>query len=81
MRIVLGDLGGELVCSCLVMAVDADGSEVRTVEGIGDDNSLSASAAGDPRSGRVQCGFCTPGIVVAATISSPTPAPWRSRHP
>jgi carbon-monoxide dehydrogenase small subunit len=60
-------LDGELVCSCLVMAADADGSEVRTIEGIGDHGTLNAIQEAIVAAGGVQCGFCTPGIVVAAT--------------
>jgi carbon-monoxide dehydrogenase small subunit len=59
-------LDGELVCSCLVMAADAEGSEVTTIEGIGG-GALNAVQAAILESGGVQCGFCTPGIVVAAT--------------
>jgi carbon-monoxide dehydrogenase small subunit len=60
-------LDGELVCSCLVMAADADGSEVRTIEGIHGDGTLNAIQEAMLDAGGVQCGFCTPGIVVAAT--------------
>jgi aerobic carbon-monoxide dehydrogenase small subunit len=60
-------LDGVLVCSCLVMAADAAGSDVVTVEGIGDDGALNAVQQAMWQAGAVQCGFCTPGIVVAAT--------------
>lgn len=60
-------LDGQLVCSCLVMAVDAEGSEVVTVEGMSPDAGLTAVQEALHRAGAVQCGFCTPGIVVAAT--------------
>ncbi|MGA7227389.1 MAG: (2Fe-2S)-binding protein [Acidimicrobiia bacterium] len=60
-------LDGELVCSCLVMAADAAGSDVVTVEGIGDAGALTAVQEAMQQAGAVQCGFCTPGIVVAAT--------------
>ena len=69
-------LDGELVCSCLVMAADAEGSEVVTVEGVSPSAGLSAVQAALHRAGAVQCGFCTPGIVVAATglfAGNPTP--------
>ena len=59
-------LDGDLVCSCLVMAADADGSRVVTVEGIADDESLHRVQQAMAEGGAVQCGFCTPGIVVAA---------------
>ena len=59
-------LDGELVCSCLVMAADADGSDVVTVEGIAPAGTLHPVQEAMHRAGAVQCGFCTPGIVVAA---------------
>jgi carbon-monoxide dehydrogenase small subunit len=60
-------LDGELVCSCLVMTVDTDGSEVTTVEGIADADALNRVQQTMVDAGGVQCGFCTPGIIVAAT--------------
>ncbi|MGB7859066.1 MAG: (2Fe-2S)-binding protein [Acidimicrobiia bacterium] len=60
-------IDGELVCSCLVMAADIQGSEVTTVEGLSPDAGLSPIQAAMHDAGAVQCGFCTPGIVVAAT--------------
>jgi carbon-monoxide dehydrogenase small subunit len=65
-----------LVCSCLVMAADAEGSEVVTVEGLSSDGGLTPVQEAMYRAGAVQCGFCTPGIVVAATelfAENPTP--------
>lgn len=59
-------LDGRLVCSCLVMAADADGSNVVTVEGIVDGEIPHRIQEALVESGGVQCGFCTPGIVVAA---------------
>ena len=59
-------LDGELVCSCLVMAADAHGSTVVTVEGIGAAGELHPVQVAMHQAGAVQCGFCTPGIVVAA---------------
>lgn len=59
-------LDGELVCSCLVMAADVDGSSVTTVEGVAPDGGLHPVQEAMHRAGAVQCGFCTPGIVVAA---------------
>jgi carbon-monoxide dehydrogenase small subunit len=59
-------MDGELVCSCLVMAADADGAEVVTVEGVGGEETLHAVQRAMLDAGGVQCGFCTPGIVVAA---------------
>ena len=60
-------LDGEVVCSCLVMAADVEGSEVTTVEGLSPDGVLSDVQEALHQSGAVQCGFCTPGIVVAAS--------------
>lgn len=60
-------LDGEVVCSCLVMAVDAHGSEITTVEGIGQGDALTPVQQAMHDAGAVQCGFCTPGIVVAAS--------------
>ena len=54
-------LDGRIVDACLVLAVEADGAEITTIEGIASDGHLSAAAAGIPRqAGAVQCGFCTP---------------------
>ena len=59
-------LDGTLVCSCLVLAVQADGHELVTVEGLGRDGELHAVQEAFAETGAVQCGFCTPGFVVAA---------------
>ena len=58
-------LDGTLVCSCLVLAAQADGHEVTTVEGLADGESLHAVQQAFVDAGAVQCGFCTPGLVVA----------------
>ena len=70
-------LDGELVCSCLVLAADVAGSEVGTVEGVSEPYALNAVQRAMQEAGAVQCGFCTPGIVVAATElfgRDPTPS-------
>ena len=59
-------MDGELVCSCLVLAADADGTEIRTVEGVATADTIDAVQEALLAAGGVQCGFCTPGIVVAA---------------
>ena len=59
-------LDGELVCSCLVLAADCEGSEVTTVEGMTDGDVLHPVQEAMLDHGAVQCGFCTPGFVVAA---------------
>ena len=58
-------LDGELVCSCLVLAAQADGHEVVTVEGLGAAGGLHPVQSAFAETGAVQCGFCTPGFVVA----------------
>jgi carbon-monoxide dehydrogenase small subunit len=60
-------LDGELVCSCLVHGAQADGREVMTVEGLASDGRLNAVQRAFVAAGAVQCGFCTPGLVVATT--------------
>jgi aerobic carbon-monoxide dehydrogenase small subunit len=59
-------LDGSLVCSCLVLAAQADGHEVVTVEGLAEDGRLHRVQEAFVAAGAVQCGFCTPGLVVAA---------------
>ena len=59
-------LDGVLACSCLVLAAQADGHDVVTVEGLGGDGELHPVQRAFVDAGAVQCGFCTPGLVVAA---------------
>ena len=56
---------GRLVCSCLELAAAAEGTEIVTVEGLSPDGSLSDVQEALLAEGGVQCGFCTPGFVVA----------------
>jgi aerobic carbon-monoxide dehydrogenase small subunit len=58
-------LDGTLVCACLVLAAQADGHEVVTVEGLVDEGRLHRVQEAFVEAGAVQCGFCTPGLVVA----------------
>ena len=58
-------LDGVLVCGCLVLAAQADGHEVVTVEGLSPDDELHPVQEAYAATGAVQCGFCTPGLVVA----------------
>jgi carbon-monoxide dehydrogenase small subunit len=59
-------LEGALVCACLVLAAQADGHEVVTVEGLGTEGELHPVQEAFAATGAVQCGFCTPGLVMAA---------------
>jgi carbon-monoxide dehydrogenase small subunit len=59
-------LDGKLVCACLVLAAQADGHEVVTVEGLARDGELHPVQEAFTETGAVQCGFCTPGLIVAA---------------
>jgi carbon-monoxide dehydrogenase small subunit len=59
-------LDGEVVCACLVLAAQADGREVVTVEGIANANGLHEVQRAFVEAGAVQCGFCTPGLIVAS---------------
>ena len=69
-------LDGDQVCSCMVLAVDADGSEVETIEGYADSFSLTDVQEAFVRNDAQQCGMCTPGMVQNATAllnSNPKP--------
>jgi carbon-monoxide dehydrogenase small subunit len=69
-------LDAKLVCACLVLAAQADGHEVVTVEGLADDDRLHRVQDAFVAAGAVQCGFCTPGLVVAAAdLLEQTPDP------
>jgi aerobic carbon-monoxide dehydrogenase small subunit len=69
-------LDGTLVCSCLVLAAQADGHDVTTVEGLADGDRLHPVQQAFVDAGAVQCGFCTPGLVVAtADLLAHTPDP------
>ncbi|MDJ0924198.1 MAG: (2Fe-2S)-binding protein [Acidimicrobiia bacterium] len=59
-------LDGSLVCSCLVAAAQVEGRSVVTVEGLGSGDELHPVQRAFLETGSVQCGFCTPGMVVAA---------------
>ena len=58
-------LDGDVVCACLVAAGQAQGREVVTVEGLAGGGELSAIQQAFLDAGAVQCGFCTPGLIVA----------------
>ena len=58
-------MDGVLVCACLVLAAQAHGRSVTTVEGLAQDGGLHAVQDAYVAAGAVQCGFCTPGLIVA----------------
>lgn len=59
-------LDGKAVKSCTVLAVQADGSEITTIEGIGQHDHLHPIQEGFKEEHGLQCGFCTPGMIMAA---------------
>ena len=60
-------LDGEPVNSCLILAADAEGHEITTIEGLGTPEKMSPLQAAFVEKDALQCGFCTPGFVVAGT--------------
>jgi aerobic carbon-monoxide dehydrogenase small subunit len=76
-------LDGSLVCACLVLAAQADGHEVVTVEGLAEDGRLHRVQEAFVEAGAVQCGFCTPGLVVATAdllAHNPDPGDYEIRE-
>ena len=70
-------LDGQPVNSCSYLALQAEGSEITTVEGLADGDTLAPLQAAFLELGGVQCGFCTPGMLVSATAllaSNPSPS-------
>ncbi len=59
-------LNGKAVNACLILAVEADGKEIVTIEGLGGPDNLSPMQQAFVDAGAVQCGFCTPGMIMAA---------------
>jgi aerobic carbon-monoxide dehydrogenase small subunit len=59
-------MDGEPVNSCMVLAVECEGSSILTVEGLADDKQLNPIQEAIISEGGVQCGFCTPGILISA---------------
>jgi len=59
-------MNGELAASCLILAPQADGADITTIEGVGNDKCLDPIQEAFIETGAVQCGFCTPGMILAA---------------
>ena len=59
-------VSGKLVCACLVMAASAIGQPIVTVEGLGEQGRPTDVQRAFVEAGAVQCGFCTPGLIIAA---------------
>ena len=69
-------LNGEPVNSCMVLAVECDGAEILTVEGLAKDKVLDPVQQAIIKHGGVQCGYCTPGILISArALLERNPAP------
>ena len=70
-------LDGDVVCACLVAAGQAEGRDVVTVEGLASEDELHPVQSAFQEAGAVQCGFCTPGLLVAThdlLARNPTPS-------
>ncbi len=76
-------MAGEPVCACLVLAAEAEGERITTIEGLADGNALHPVQAALIAHGGTQCGFCTPGIVLSAVAllgRNPSPDEAEIRH-
>jgi carbon-monoxide dehydrogenase small subunit len=76
-------LDGQAVKSCTVLAVQADGAEVTTIEGMGSEGELHPLQEAFREHHGLQCGFCTPGMIIAAAdllARNPRPTEEEVRH-
>jgi aerobic carbon-monoxide dehydrogenase small subunit len=76
-------LDGRLVCSCLVLGVEAEGKSIGTVEGVANGDHLHPVQQKFLEHAALQCGFCTPGLIVAAKAlldSNPNPTETEARY-
>jgi carbon-monoxide dehydrogenase small subunit len=74
---------GESVKSCTVLAVQADGAEITTIEGLGTEDNLHPMQEAFWNNHGLQCGFCTPGMIMAASAllaENPHPTEDEVRH-
>jgi carbon-monoxide dehydrogenase small subunit len=76
-------LDGQSVKSCTVLAVQADGHEVTTIEGLASDGELHPLQRAFQENHALQCGYCTPGMIMAAAsllADNPSPSETDIRH-
>jgi len=76
-------LDGKLVNSCMIMAFQAEDREVITIEGLGENEKIDPIQQAFIDTGAVQCGFCTPGMVLSAKallMKNPTPTKQEIRR-
>ncbi|MBW8755556.1 MAG: (2Fe-2S)-binding protein, partial [Sphingomonadales bacterium] len=72
-------LDGQMVCACLVLAAEAEGRKIATIEGVAEGNLLHPVQRKFLEHGALQCGFCTPGFIMAAkALLDHNPAPTES---
>jgi carbon-monoxide dehydrogenase small subunit len=72
-------MNGAAVCSCLVLAAEADGQDIVTIEGLERDGERGALQRAFVAAGAVQCGFCIPGMIMAAHhLLTANPSPTRA---
>ena len=76
-------LNGRLVCSCLVLGVEAEGAEVGTIEGVSEADNLNVIQEKFLEHAALQCGICTPGLIVstqALLAENPSPTEEEARY-
>ena len=74
---------GKVITSCLALGVEADGSDITTIEGIASESGLHPIQTAIVETGGIQCGFCTPGIIMSAVQllrENPKPTEGEIRH-